>query len=152
MLYQGTMGPHHLLDEMNIAHSSLRNEFKKLGKKRENEPLTERVSIDGSVVRINLRPYKHSLKDPDTLFTCMTESAASMVPDKGRLRSLWNTFKELTANGLLDFNHHEIIALEHLLTAEGYHPVHHSPEYRSKECPAYRVVLLRCFEQMVGST
>lgn len=150
LLYQGTMGPHHLLKDQNAARLFLQSECADLPPPEDNEELLEPVSIDGSVIRINLRVFKELTRDEGTLFSCMLTSAKKMVPDETLLRTQWSEFKQMNETNLLHFGHQEIIRLDEQLAGKGFIAIRHSEEYRLHEKPAYRVVLRKCYEERGG--
>lgn len=150
LLYQGAMGPHHLVEDQNAAHLFLQHEFADLELPRDCEELMEPVSIDGSVIRINLRVFRRMTRDEAPLFSCMLASAKKMVPDEKLLRSLWDEFKQMNARDLLNFAHQEIVRLDDQLASKGLKAIRHSEEYRLREKPAYRVVLRKCYKAMSG--
>jgi hypothetical protein len=143
MLHQGAMGPHHLVKQVDAARTYLWQEYERIDIGERTEPLTERVSIDGSVVRINLRPFKQRHGDLKVLFECLLISAQSIVPDEASLRTLWEGFKALNQQKALGFEIHEIATLDELIAKQGFVAISHSPEYRKHELPSYRVLLDR---------
>lgn len=147
LLHQGTMGPRHLMEQQEMAHAFLREEFDRAGTPVPGEPLTEPVSIDGSVVRVNLRPFKERSGRIAVLFECLLSSAQSIVPDEALLGTLWQNFKELNRRAAGCFDHHEIAALDGLFEKEGFIALSHSEPYRIAEDPSYRVLLNRTVER-----
>jgi hypothetical protein len=90
LLFQGMMGVAHILEDRAKAWRELKKEFESLeASEFMEEPLLERISVNGSVVRINLRPFKRlglSLKE---LFEVMVVSAGRIRADKERFVALW---------------------------------------------------------------
>lgn len=142
MLHQGTMGPRHLLENENAARALLLREYEHLEARAQDEPLTEQVSTDGSIVRINLRPFKKLPGNLNALFECVILSAKHILPDECTLFTLWEGFKTLNRQDVVRFDHHEIASLDEKFSHEGFIPISHSEEYRMQEKPSYRVVLL----------
>jgi hypothetical protein len=148
LLYQGTMGPRHLIRDPRRAMASLRKELKSVGQCRGTEPLIEQVSVDGAVVRINLRPFKEFSDDRGALFGCMCSSARRIVPDEEQLRTLWSSFRALNGQEILNFDPREVSVLHNRLSREGFTALSHSREYTAREQPSYRVVLLECLTEI----
>jgi len=154
LLYQGVFGVGHLLGEG--ARHRLEAEARALRLDGQpQEPLIEEVSLDGSMVRVNLRPYLRRGLPLDRLFSVMEASDQ----EKGRVEEFleaWNMFVELVSSGRLTFDEDEIEAVDRNLKLSGCQPRHHSEVYRRAYAPAYRVlkrsVLERMFrtEELVG--
>jgi hypothetical protein len=141
MLHQGTMGPRHLVLQVNEARAQLWSEYEELDTEKRKEPLTEQVSVDGSVVRVNLRPFKRQGGNLNGLFECVIGSARFMIPNPSLLQTLWEGFKTLNQQ-LPRFDHREIADLDELFSKEGFVAISHSHRYHRYEQPSYRVVLL----------
>jgi hypothetical protein len=152
ILHQGTMGPRHLIQNAGHARSALLQEYDRLDEDERRDPLTEQVSMDGSVIRVNLRTFKQRSGDPESLFACVIDSAERMMPDESALHAAWQMFKALNRGQLLCFDHREITALDEHLSKHGFIAISHSSEYRKDEKPSYRVVLLRSLKTIWGQT
>lgn len=150
ILHQGTMGPRHLIENKGSAHTRLWEEYESLDVTERNEPLTEPVSMDGSVVRMNLRPFKRHSEDPGIVFSCLIDSAERLVPDESALRTLWKLFGVLNREEFRYFDEREVDALDEYLSTHGFMAISHSCEYRREEKPSYRVMLLDSMERVWG--
>ena len=136
------MGPLHIMHNREKAFSELKKEFKRIGQDNiEDEKLLEPVSIDGKVVRVNLRPYKKEINDIELLFKAMVESAKNFIPDREKLTNLWQKFKGLVQKGELDFDYNEIKLFETNKNLKKDTYIKHSEIYRKTEKPSYRIVL-----------
>ena len=103
------------------------------------EPLIEDVSADGSMVRVNLRPFLRRGLLLDSLFETMKESAKGEgVPEDFFLA--WTVFRELAETGVVQVDQNETEELDSELNEKGCRPHHHSEAYREAYYPAYRVV------------
>lgn len=148
LLYQGVFGVGHILggDAYNRLKAEARianpNEYP-------DEPLFEDVSIDGSMVRVNLRPYISNSLPIEGLYSAMIKSSAKGGDKEFRL--LWDAFKELVYSGRLNFNLDEVTFLDKLTGFENIQPRHHSDVYREAYKPSYRVVERRLIEAVVNS-
>jgi len=148
MLFQGTMGPAHLMKNTDIAFSELKKEFKRAKTcGRKDEKLLEAVSIGGAVVRVNLRPYNRRGGEIEQLFKIMEVSARKFIPNKKKLIRLWADFKSLVQKGLLEFDYREVLELDTRIKQKENIVISHSEIYRKKEKPTYRVVLASVFKQ-----
>jgi len=148
LLYQGVFGVEHILG--GDAYQRLKAEVEKINPDDyPNEPLLEDVSIDGSTVRVNLRPYVSKGLSIETLYSVMVRSCARGGPKEFRL--LWNAFKELVNSKKLDFDLEEMSSLDKLTELENIPPAHHSNIYREAYKPSYRIVERRLIEPVIDS-
>jgi hypothetical protein len=145
LLYQGVFGIDHLLSKE--ARNFLKEEASTLRlDEQPEEPLLEEASADGSMVRVNLRPYLRRGLPLDKLFSAMEASA-----EKGReedLLEVWSVFRELVGSGSLVFDEGEIEELNREVKPGGCPIRHHSEAYRGEYHPAYRVVRLSILRKM----
>jgi len=145
MLYQGVFGVRHLMSEG--AWDRLEAEARTLGLDGQpGEPLIEEVSADGSMVRVNLRPYLRRGLPLDRLFSAMEVSAMEEGETEKFIKA-WSAFKELSRPGGLVFDEGEIGELDKELEG-GCRPRHHSEAYRRAYAPAYRVVRRSVLERV----
>lgn len=149
LLYQGVFGVRHLLSE--DARRRLQSEARNLRlEEQPEEPLIEEASADGSMVRVNLRPYLRRGLPLSRLFSAMEAS----VPSKGGVEEFleaWGMFKRLVSSGRLVFDDEEIRELDRDLELGGCQPRHHSEAYRRAYAPAYRVVKREVLERMFNT-
>jgi hypothetical protein len=138
LLYQGVFGVGHFMGE--AARERLQEEAGRIDPEDHLwEPLIERVSSDGSMVRVNLRTFLRRRLPLDRLFKIMKETAAleSMAED---FLSGWRAFNELVEAGIIAVDKGELERLNRELDEDGIRPRHHSEAYRDAYYPAYRVV------------
>ena len=150
MLYQANFGVEHLLSDTAGVRSYLMEEMAAMDTTLEEEALIERISTDGEVVRVNLRPFRKQNLDPELLIRAMFASAAAMKPDTLLFVRQWREFRDLVRYGLLSFPLPAVEELNARIEAGEIVPVHHSERYKFSNSPAYRVVLRRVFERMFG--
>lgn len=145
LLYQGVFGIDHLLSKE--ARNFLKEEANTLRlDEQPEEPLLEEASTDGSMVRVNLRPYLRRGLPLDRLFSAMKASA-----EKGREEDFlgaWSVFRELVRSGTLVFDEGEIEELDREVKPGGCPMRHHSEAYRGAYHPAYRIVKLSTLKKM----
>lgn len=148
LIYQGVFGVGHILGEGSYA--SLVEEA---GRVRDlgpgDEPLLERVSCDGSMVRVNLRPYMRVGGSLGALHGAMKASSSLRGEPKAFIR-LWRRFKAAAVELGLGLDEGEVCELDDLLAERGPVAMHHTEEYRDAYYPAYRVVGLGELQRAVG--
>lgn len=148
LLYQGVFGVGHIMGD--AAWERLEEEAGRidLGDHPE-EPLIEEVSADGSMVRVNLRPYLRRGLPVERLFTAMKETARGDGEDEDFF-SAWAVFRDLVENGVIAVDREDVEELDIELEEEGCRPHHHSKVYRSAYYPAYRVVRRKILKTSLG--
>jgi hypothetical protein len=114
-----------------------------------DEPLVEPVSVDGRLVRVNLRPYVRQGGDLRALYRAMLESSEH-EGDPTEFASFWGMFKETAVDKDLGFDDETIHRIDESLEEKGPEPRHHTAAYREAYYPAYRVVMRRIFEECTG--
>ncbi|HEY66027.1 MAG TPA: hypothetical protein G4O02_15805 [Caldilineae bacterium] len=140
LLYQGVLGPEHLIASPEDFAARLRAEYQAVSPD-EAEPLWEAVRPDGALVRLNLRPFKARGGDVEWLITACLRTAERAWGTKEELRDVWAAFVELCRAGQWEvFPLPEVLALSVWLEEHGYPPVHHSARYKEANKPAYCLV------------
>ena len=143
LLYQGVLGPEHLIASPTAFAARLQAEYDAL-LPGEAGPLWEPVRPDGALGRVNLRPFKAGDGDVDGLIAACLETAGHTWGTPAELRAAWATFVELCRTGRWPaFPLTTVAALTDRLVAEGYPPIHHSAAYRQAYRPAYRLLARR---------
>ena len=141
-VHQSVYGPGHFIADRAAAARYLEEEMNALGQGEPGEPLTEALSDDPPLVRVNLRPFRARGGDPKALLDALVASASAV---KGDARLMGERLE--VAQGVLRRRGWLGVAADlSRLTAElagrGYPAVHHSEAYLGAYRPAYRVVLL----------
>ena len=139
-VHQAAFGNGHLITDENGAREYLRSELASVTGAA-IEPLIEDVSPDGSVIRINLRPFKASNLDETKLGTAMIESAKKFTPNRERFEEWWREVADGVKGKNLPFEAAFLRSFAARLKPNGYPAMHHSEIYSAKYQPAYRVVL-----------
>lgn len=147
LLFQGVFGVGHILGEG--ARRRLEEEAESLDiDDHPAEPLIERVSVDGSMVRVNLRPYLRRGLPLDRLYEAMEETSEDRgYPEK--FLFAWSVFHEFAGSGAMEVDGKELDSLHRDLQEEGPRPHHHSEPYRDAYYPAYRVVNRETLERII---
>ena len=148
LLYQGVLGPEHLIASPEAFAGRLRAEYGML-EPGQSEPLWEPVRPDGALGRVNLRPFQAKGGDVERLIAACLDTAGRTWGTPAELRAAWATFVELcrpvlcltgTVSGRWPaFPLTTVLALSERLAAEGFPPIHHSAAYRQAYSPAYRL-------------
>jgi len=142
LLFQGVFGVGHIISEG--AWKRLQEEAESLDiDDHPTEPLIERISVDDSMVRVNLRPYLRRGFPLDRLYEAMEETSK----DLGSLFT-WSVFHEFASSGAIKVDGEELASLHRDLQEKGPRPHHHSEPYRVAYYPAYRVVKRKAFERI----
>jgi hypothetical protein len=147
LLFQGIYGVGHLMGPG--VWDYLQREAKSLDvKDQPSEALMESVSVDGSVVRVNLRPFIAKDYPLIQLMDAMRNSEINGKPSD--FLELWDNFVELVWSGQLDFDQEEVSTVNKSLNRDKPQPMHHTQEYRDAYHPAYRVILKREVLKITG--
>ena len=144
LTYQAVFGVKHLLIDSTKAKQYLLSELSSITPK--NEELFKNISIDSSIVRINLKTFKYKSYNPDILFNIMKTSAEKISGSEDTFYEYWNSLLKLIDNKkiLLD----PIVAKKYTLYFEKpLKEKHHSEIYIKSYDPHYRVVLKSEFEK-----
>jgi hypothetical protein len=112
-------------------------------------PLVEPVSPDGSMVRVNLRPFLRKKLSLDGLFRVMIASA-DVKGDEEMVIELWDVFLGMVEAGEVKMGSDEIKEVQEIIDMKGIKPMHHTEPYRQAYYPAYRVVKLHLFREEFG--
>jgi len=138
LLYQGVFGVGHIMGESALPR--LMEEAERVRDRGPmDEPLLERVSPSGDMVRVNLRPFLRGDGSLEALHEAMVESSKVKGDSKQFLR-LWRRFKQAARQLNLALDEGEVCELDDALGERGPVPMHHTAQYREAYYPAYRVV------------
>jgi hypothetical protein len=140
MLYQACFGVGHLLSDSMEVQRYLVDEISSLDSSISSEPLIERISTSGDMVRLNLRPFKELNLDPGSVVQLMFRSAEQTPQDTLRFFREWNEFSALVRFDVLRFPQGDVELWDSRIAQGILMPVHHSEQYSREYKPAYRVV------------
>ncbi len=157
-LHQAEFGVGHLIDEPAAFQDRLLREIQR-AESPAGEPALEAISLDGSTLRLNLRPYRklfenEEKKAAEILSRLCFESARVQKGKPDRFLNLLMKFRELNAQGafqiggtrfVIDNKSVDMFINEALGMAKrmGDIPVFsHSTQYQKLNRPSYRVVYL----------
>ena len=146
LLYQGILGPEHLLAEPEAFAARLLAEYAAVPPSafppaggKADEPLSEPVRPDGRLLRVNLRPFKARGGDPDRPLVACRAAAAARWGAQAELRAAWAAVASACQAGRWP-HLGDVAAFSAWLDAHDYPAVHHSTQYREAYQPAYRLV------------
>jgi hypothetical protein len=118
----------------------LSEEFGKVGRQLPGERLLESIDPEGTLCRMNLRPYRATGGTLESLFDAMLLTQHTVNGTRSDFFRLWREAKKLRKTRLLPFGLDEMEKFELLLQQRGLPVLHHSESYVRFNHPAYRVV------------
>lgn len=148
LIFQGIYGVGHIITGK--AWDYLQEEAERVPiEDYPDRPLIEPASPDGSMVRINLRPFLRLTLSLDDLYLVMTASA-DVKGDGERFIELWRVFVDLVETGEIEMELERVREIQDSIDRKGIKPMHHTEPYRQAYYPAYRVVRLALFREKFG--
>jgi len=143
LLYQGVLGPEHLIGPVQEFEARLRAELEQL-QPDDNEALWEPLRPDGLLGRLNLRPFKARGGDPARLLEACLRTAFQPWDTPEDLKRAWDTFAGLAREGTWpSLTPGRVDVLTRYLISHNYPPMHHSTLFTRSYNPAYRVIAAR---------
>jgi hypothetical protein len=140
LIYQGSMGPEHMIATRQEFARRLEAEFAFLTPAPQDR-LFEPVRQDQSLLRMNLRPYKALGQSMSRLVPLFLETSRLTHGSMVELVQSWVIFTKLCERGeAVPFELHEVQRFSQWLEEQGYPTVHHSQVYRHAYQPAYRLI------------
>jgi hypothetical protein len=143
LLHQAVAGPGHAIEDSVAALEWLQREWNDLGSSRREELGIEPLTEDGTLVRVNLRPWRDADRDPEEVLRAFLRTADVFHRDPARIRRDLDSFAACRDRiaGPAGISASLIGSFFAARAAEGYPAIDHSPAYRRTYDPAYRVVL-----------
>ncbi|MEW5868541.1 MAG: hypothetical protein AB1894_04645 [Chloroflexota bacterium] len=139
LLYQGILGPEHLMPSADIFIARLEDELSGL-QPDAGEALLEAIRPDGALQRIHLRPWLASGQDVAQLAQACLEAGRRAWGDKLELRRIWVWFLDQVEDGRFPMIAvPEARKLDNWLQEDNFPAAHHSSSYVSNYRPAYRL-------------
>ena len=149
LMYQGNLGIEHIMGDTAAARNYLEYEMSAVQESEfPDEPLIENISTDTSIVRINLRSFKRLGMNTEKLWRTMVASAESYPKVDEKFIHAWKMLVSLCKTEALSFNYETVKLFDEQMKSNNYPSAHHSKVYMDTYKPAYRVVLLKEFENM----
>lgn len=133
LIFHAIYGGEHLFFNSRMAWQKLVEEWESLDVDN-NEPLAERISPDGDIYRLNLKPAKELGIELSKLYQTVKESAEMLSKDlvrrelrlKSQVRSIGFETEEVPSESF-----------------------HHSSTYRQRVRPAYRLIHVSKIEELI---
>ena len=141
LLHQAALGAGHAVDSAQDAHARLQAELAALGS-GPVEPLADRISPDGRLARVHLRPYLAARTHPAALADAFVRRAHVCPPAPDKLAKFCGCLGDLADAGGIPFTRAEVTEYFDAIAAQGYPAVRHSQAFREAYRPAYRVVAI----------
>ena len=151
LLYQGILGPRHLIPASDTLPSGaelkagLETEFELLHPLLRStlirDPLVEPVHPLGSLLRLNLCPYKLRHGDLSRLSSAFLRTASRTWGSLADFQTVWGWYLDICRQKMPPGLGLQItLSFAQKIAALGFPPIHHSPAYTSAYRPSYRVV------------
>jgi hypothetical protein len=145
LVFQAAMGSEHAVASVESARQWLERELSTLDEVSD-EPSSEPLSPDGSLVRVNLRARIERDGRMDDLLDAFVRTANQFEGSPDKLRAYWSEVEEMALAGAIPFQKGDLETFFAEMEAQGLPAVHHSTTYREQYHPAYRVVLRELLE------
>jgi hypothetical protein len=136
---QASLGIEHFMSDTVAMFRYLNDELAQVDA-NDRDPLTESLTPDGQLVRLNLRPFKLSKGDPALLIRAMAETAKAYRGARKNMFAYWGTIELMAEERLIAFKKRELQKYFQKRSRERFPAVHHSAIYERTYHPAYRVV------------
>ncbi len=145
LLFQAALGSEHAVDDVQSVRIWLAREVSEMGGGPDDQ-LFDPISPDGQILRVHLRPYLRSGKDPEALLKAFIHTANEWHASTESLKILGAEAACLLQAGTSPFPLEDFEAFFSRLENQGFPAVHHSEEYIRLYRPAYRVVARQFLE------
>lgn len=139
LIHQSATGSEHAIIDEGHVRDWLLSELASL-KTGPEEPLLDRITPDGQVVRVHLRPFVRLGLDPEALLQAFILTAEKITPSTNLLLQYADLASQLADDGILLIAAPDISQRVKQLASDGFPAVHHSRRYEKAYLPAYRVV------------
>lgn len=140
LLHQSAFGSEHAVKDSVKVFNWLEKEWSGLDNQL-TDPFIDTISADGSLVRVNLRPYRAMGLDRSKLLSAFINTATNYKGTDKDLENYWSYAEELC--GKIPFAKEDMQRFFKKMKALGFPAVHHSKTYEDFYRPAYRVVLIK---------
>jgi hypothetical protein len=149
-IYQATRGGEHAAPDRESAKQWLDNEWQGLGVRLPNEPTWEHLCPDGSIGRLNLRPFRDEGGKADDVLDAFLQSAREYKTEPATFTNAWAELgKRLKKSPIGSVTHSEWKRLDADMKKKNYPAVHHSDEYKKANRPAYRILTLDAAQWLI---
>lgn len=140
LIYQGVMGPEHMVATQQEFTRRLEVEFESQ-LQDDGHPVLEVIRPDFQLFRLNLRPYKASHTGIDELIPAMLATTKLITGTLDDVRAVWLDFSNDVEQGRISgFSSSLRDGFNNWLDQQSYPPIHHSEVYTREYRPAYRLI------------
>ncbi len=139
-LFQAALGCEHAVSDPQFTFGHLQKEVLEL-QPDYKEPLIEQLAPDGSLIRVNLRPYSAKGGSLEILNKKFFLTSSEF---KGSLTSLelyWQKFRQFATKHIGSIISEDLDDFWEEMKLKDFPALHHSSTYKECNKPAYRVVL-----------
>jgi len=147
LLHQACLGSEHNIQDELEARDWLERELAGMGD-GPDDPLMDRLSPAGQILRIHLRPYLRAGKDPEKLLQAFLNTAQSWRGSSKLLKEYGVTAAWLVQRGSWSIRWEEIESFFVKMEEKDFPAMHHSKVYIRLYRPAYRVVASQFLEEI----
>jgi hypothetical protein len=140
LLYQGVMGPEHMVATQQEFSRRLEGEFENQPQSTD-QPVLEVIRPDSSLYRLNLRPYKARYSRVDRLIPAMLATTKLITGTHEELRSIWSDItRDVEQGKIAEISTTQLDEFNTWLKQQAFPPVHHSEVYTREYQPSYRLI------------
>jgi hypothetical protein len=148
LLYQGVMGPEHMVATQQEFSRRLLAEFEAVPPDQKQMVL-ESIRPDQALYRLNLKAYKARHSSVEPLIPAMLATIKLIAGTLDELRIVWADFIQWCRQGrIAKFKPANLDEYNNWLVEQGFPTVHHSEAYNREYKPAYRLVASTFIEEL----
>lgn len=147
LAYQASFGSSHAIPNEKKAAERLHTELRNL-RKGVPEPIFDVISPDGTVARINLRPYLAAGGDSESILKAFLKTAEIFSGSTDRMETILDFAADSNRSEDLEIVTEGLNSFLYRMKQKGYPAVHHSRRYRELYAPAYRVIAAEFFKYL----
>jgi hypothetical protein len=141
-LFQAVLGGEHAVGSAEGVRRWMEEEWAGLEGSLTGESLAQDLRPDGSLLRLNLRPFRALGGSPDTVLAAFLRSAAGFQGRRKDFVQVWEGLRRsLETHHLSGLTTEGWDQLDRHVRQAGFPALHHSPAYEAAYRPAYRIVL-----------
>ncbi len=141
-LFQAALGGEHAVTDDSGPRQWLNNEWPTLTEPKPNEPERQKLTPDGKLIRVNLRPYRARGGDQEFMLAIFVASAQQFYAKKSLFVKEWKALgTKLQQNKVQALTYNAWQHLDQAAKKQNYPAIDHSRAYEKQYDPAYRVVL-----------
>ena len=140
LIYQAVLGSEHLVSSSEEFSHYLQLEYEHL-QPDSSQQLFEPLRPDGSLFRLNLRPYKSRQLGLARLISPLLLTPQLATGTQAELQAAWKVFSQLCRQKYVkNYSETAIRKFTRQLAAQDFPAMHHSEVYRRLYQPAYRLI------------